>query len=119
MSVKVQIGGLIPHAQYAFNVYETGDIGNGCKNIGKVFNPNPPKKQGSTPIGYIGRTEADSEGYIYLSFLERTLAIVGVESDLNIVGRSCGIHKISDGDDITINEVTSDKTLIACSKLGF
>ena len=71
------------------------------------------------PDGYIGRTEADNDGYIYLSFIDRPLAIVGVGSDQNIVGRSCGIHRISDGDDITLDEVISAKTLIACSKLGF
>ncbi len=109
MTVKVQVGGLIPHKQYAFNVYEEGDISDGCRNIGRVFNPNPPKQQqGVTPIGYIGRTEADDDGYIYLSFLDRDMSIVGVGQDLNIVGRSCGIHRISDGDDVTIREVTSD-----------
>ena len=117
--MKVQLGGLIPGIQYAFNVFESGDITNGCKNIGKVFNPNPPpKRSGIPPKGYIGRTEADREGYIYLSFLERPLSCIK-GNECNVVGRSCSLHRISDGDEVTIDEVISDRTLIACSNLTF
>ena len=114
----MQLGGLIPGFQYAFNVFEKGDITNGCKNIGKIFNPNPPKQKGILPKGYIGRTEADKDGYIYLSFLERPLSVIK-GNDFNVVGRSCSLHRISDGDEVTIDEVLSDKTLIACSKLTY
>ena len=100
-------------------MFDSADITNGCKNIGKIFNPNPPKRSnGELPKGYIGRTEADKEGYIYLSFLDRPLSLMG-GNECCVLGRSCSIHRVGEGDEVTVNEVISDRTLIACSRLTF
>ena len=40
-------------------------------------------------------------------------------NDWNVVGRSCSLHRIGDGDEVTIDEVVSVRTLIACSKLTY
>ncbi|XP_047337616.1 copper chaperone for superoxide dismutase, chloroplastic/cytosolic [Impatiens glandulifera] len=87
--VEANFSGLSP-GKHAWSINEYGDLTNGPKSTGKVFNPNLDAKE---PLGDLGTLDVDEKGEVLFSGVKENLRV----SDL--IGRSIVVYATEDKSD--------------------
>lgn len=113
VKIVADVQGLTP-GKHGFHIHEKGDCGSAdASSAGGHFNPDN-KKHGSPDslerhVGDLGNLEADEQGKAHY---ERVDAIITLEGDHSVIGRSLIIHEKED--DFTSQPVGNAGARVAC-----
>ncbi|KAF5291995.1 hypothetical protein FQA39_LY14112 [Lamprigera yunnana] len=122
--VKGNFSGL-PAGKHGLHIHQSGDLRNGCKELGGHFNPflleHGSPKDGLRHVGDLGNVKAKEDGASEFEFVDPLLSLIG--GGRNIVGRAVVITENEDdlGRGGTAESLTTGSSgkAIACGVIAY